>query len=308
LLTVDQVLEWLPADTETVFVARGPYRLKVHELKETEGPRAQSLEETLQDLAGGLSGRVNAGWKELAGETIDLAVEGARRFRGPRNLGLGPYDGCNILLFRHPLGKRATTLMKALEKEGKPAEIAGHTAVTWQEKHEGDTWTFFVVHPKPNVLLFATDRKYVEEVLQRMQNQGGKRALAPDLAEWKQVDTKARFWAVRHYDKAHAATDPTSPLAGRKMPANSPDAKAVGLTFSYDPGPGKPARVRYLSANESAIQIVKSRWTVPGEALDPDVKLLAKGVVEITIDLKTPRSQQIFVLLLLAGLGHAVYL
>jgi hypothetical protein len=57
---------------------------------------------------------------------------------------------------------------------------------------------------------------------------------------------------LRHYDKAGAAADPTSPFGGRK-PANRPDEKAVGLSFVFDPEKSADARVTYLSADENIL-------------------------------------------------------
>jgi hypothetical protein len=188
--------------------------------------------------------------------------------------------------------------------------IAKQEVFVFQKKQEQDQWTFFIAHPKPNILLAATDSKYLEEVLKRMALKGKPktRALPENLPEWKHVDLKARYWGIRHYDKGNAAQDPTSPLVKERRPANNPDLQAIGFVFTLDPVKENVARMKYLSGNERAGPIAAGSWTHPEEELVPKVIEKTKGVIEISVDLKKPRTRGIFLLVLLAALGHGIYI
>lgn len=307
-LTVDKVLEWLPADTETIMVDRGPYKIEPPPREDQAAP--PPLEVILRYLSlGPLVQRKATPKKELADEVVLFTVEGSKGFRSPKGLGLMPYDGCHVVVFNRDVFASASACLKSMKDDGaKEMDVAGHKAVVWEEQMERDQWAYYVVHARPNVMLVATDKKSLEEVLKRMEKKAPNRALPANLPEWKWVDTKAQFWAIRHYDKANADKDPSTPLTNQKRAANHPDLDAIGLTFSYDPGKEKSAKVRYLSASKDATLIVAGGWTHTGEGLTPKIRMLEKGVVEITAELNNARTIQIYMLVLLGHLGHGIYL
>jgi len=250
--SVADILWWLPPNTETVIVARGPFKLPVL----PEEPNRQ-YDKILQLMTlGALTGlKEGSFYQRLVGRTVSLAVEGSRRFREPSGLGEMPYEGCAIILFQVDLGLTGVALMKALEAAAlRQREVRGHRVMIFEEKMESDTWTILVAHPKPNVLLCATDEGYLSEVLNRMGAREKPRALPETLPEWKHLDVNAPFWALRHYDRENASSDPSSPLTTQKA-ANVPDDQGVGLVFEYNPSRGKVARVKYLSANKNAVEI-----------------------------------------------------
>jgi hypothetical protein len=95
------VLARFPLDTETVIVARGPFELKwFAEQEEDEADEPPPLDlADLQHLPIGVRMlRDGAYAKILAGAKAEMAVEGARRFRAPRGLGMGPFEGCQVLI------------------------------------------------------------------------------------------------------------------------------------------------------------------------------------------------------------------
>ena len=139
--------------------------------------------------------------KHLAGKPIALALEGARHFRSPAGLGEMPFEGCAIV-FSEGLRSEITSFAKEARSSGaKVEQIEDQEISVFQEKLEGDTWTTFVAFPSENVVLVATNRNYLAEVLARLRSHNSQRALPDDLPEWKYVDTNARFWGLRHYDK-----------------------------------------------------------------------------------------------------------
>jgi hypothetical protein len=298
--TIQTILDWLPADTETLVVCNGPFQL---EESNDEDRKALPLAKYLEGFSYLPLGTPRDGIKKLAGQEVAIAVEGARNFRGPKQLGMCLYDGCHVLVFRRDLGTAGDSLRKALGSGAiKVKKIAGHDVFCFEEKWEQDLWKFFFAQPKPNVLLCATDQGYLTEMLQRMDQGGKKRALPDSLPEWKHVDMNARFWAIRHYGKPREIEHADSPL--------SIDPKAVGLTFSFTPGKkpgGKDSpRIKYLSANENAEKIATKAWTYFDQPKwRPTVQKSGPGVVEITVSFDQEQSPE-FLFLLLFHLGHGI--
>ncbi len=99
-IAIQNVLTWLPADTETLIVANGPFWMSNFVVG---GNQAFNREITAQDLEKYFQLWTLRGFAVL-GKTIDrervvLAAEGPRHFRSPRQLGLMPYEGCEIAVF-----------------------------------------------------------------------------------------------------------------------------------------------------------------------------------------------------------------
>ncbi|MBI3662355.1 MAG: hypothetical protein HY234_04810 [Acidobacteria bacterium] len=306
-VNAEAVLWWLPPDTETLFVAQGPFRL-------TRATPATSLErlfeKSLQVMAmASLGGKEDDPMgKELLGAPVDLVVEGARNFRAPKNLGGMPFDGCQIVVFGREFGSRGDALMKSLEERAeKKLEIDGFRVLLNNEQLEDDLWEFYVVRPKPNVFIVSTQEGYLKETLNRINQKALARALPEDLPEWKYVDRKTRVWAVRHFDKRREESDPSSPFGGRKS-ANVRDEEAIGLAFSYSAVPGRIATVYYLSNNKNAVSIAKEFWSHPSDNLTPRVRQFTPGVVEVSVKLADEDVLSMLIFVLMGAFGHGVYL
>jgi hypothetical protein len=292
--TAEEVLNWLPADTETVFVARGLF--KAEELSDTE---PASLEKLLQLWPAGSLFDEKVAKTPLLDEKITLAVEGSRRFRCPKGLGMMPYEGCSILVYDRDISGAREAFFTALAKAGATSlQASGQKVLVLRERLEQDDWKFFFTSYESNVLIIGTDEAYVTEVLKRMRDKvTKKRALPTDLPEWPQVDTKAQFWAVRHFRAK--ASDPS-------LYYTTNDLDATGVTFSFSPGGDKKARVRYLSKNPASLRICQDMWLHHGDAFKPEIREHSKGVIEISIDYRDAKAHLTFVFLLFAVLGHVV--
>jgi hypothetical protein len=312
---VVEALSWLPADTETVTAANGPFPLP--ELNREGGEESQGkgtndeAADVFRGLSLGLFGfRQGTFEKYFKTAKIELAIEGARHFRPPSGLGGGPYEGADILVFSSDMTAAANSFMKDAPTTAlRMDQIDGEAVAVFSEKMEEDTWTTYVAFPKPNLAVAATDQKYLSEVLARVRGKSGPRALPDNLAEWKYADTHAAFWAVRHYDKGGAGTDPTSPFGGVKT-ANISDDKATGLTFSFDPEKSPFATIAYLSGGRNAIaeefaQVSTERGV---NEMHAQYREVAPGVFQGRYNLSGDESVQIFGFVLMALLGHAVYL
>ena len=145
-----------------------------------------------------------------------------------------------------------------------------------------------------------------------MQSNKGERALPGNLPEWKYIDTKSRFWGLRHFDRSQAKTDPSSPFGGRKS-ANFPDEHAIGVTFVFDPGRGRSATITYLSDDETIMAKASASILAMGQerearGLDTKYRELAPGVVQGSYSLRHTEPIQFFLFVLEGMLGHGIYL
>ena len=312
-----RVMSWLPADTETITVARGPFVLASTPEEGDSKDRvisdkelANNFEELPLALLRFKDGLLS---KRLAGKRINFALEGARHFRPPADLGEMPYEGCAIAVFSDNLRNDITSFVQDARKSVLRVErIEGHEVSIFREKLEQDTWTTFVAFQNENVILVATDRSYLAEVLARLGGEVAPHALPSDLTEWKYVNVNARFWGLRHYDKSQAQVDPSSPYGGRKS-ANFPDERAVGLTFVFDPESGKSATVTYLSANlsigsKSSDSPLSMGHAPEAKGLGIKIRELSPGVLEGSYSLERLQALRFFLFVLEGILGHAIYL
>lgn len=254
--SIREVLWWLPEDTETVSVARGPFKVvKLGEPSEDMSP-TDYIGLVLSQSPLGYLAMINDGafLKHFIGRTVSFSIEGSRRFRAPKSLGGMRFEGCSIIMLEQDLPER-TALLNQMASQAKAFHnIEGHRVAEFERKLEEDTWTFLFAMPAPNVLLCATNQQFLAQVLNRMTHHGARRALPEALPEWKHINTEAQFWAVRHYDAGEAKDDPSSPLSGEEAPANWPDTQAIGIVFDFDPARSKIATVRYLSRSEKGLK------------------------------------------------------
>jgi len=314
---VEQALSWLPADTETVTAANGPLSLPDLNQEEPNPPvhgDADETEELFKRVPVGLFGfKKGLVGNYFKNDKVLFALEGSRNFRTPAGLGEGPYQGCDIAVFASDVNAHAKVFLKdSSDAVLKTEQIEGQQVIVFQEQLEEDTWTTFVAFPKPNIAVAASNEEYLREVLARINGKRGVRALPESLPEWKYVNTHAAFWALRHYDKKGASSDPTSPLAGQNSSVIADD-HAIGLTFYFDPDKSKTATVVYLSGDEkSLLNVQKHLFPIESEPGAREMHIryreIAPGVVEGSYDLEHVESAEIFTFVLVALLGHVVAL
>src|SRR5256714_1730199 len=207
-IDIANAIAWLPSNTETLIVAKGPIDL---------GETADAL----NDLSGHLARSVAGGplgdakgdvFRLLSGAHIRFAVEGARAFRAPRGLGLGPYEGCHILAFENVDGPVIDRFMSALETAGAAAtRVAGVDVMLVKWRAEEDEWSAFVVRARPDVIVIATSERMLSEVLDRAQRGGGGRAFPRRLQGWAGVGTAASGLGVPPYVPEGRPAGPAPP-------------------------------------------------------------------------------------------------
>ena len=242
---IEEILHWLPPDTETIVVSNSPFKLE-----KTSDDQSFRFQKAVESLPITILLHRELMPKELIGQKVSLAVEGSRCFRSPHGLGMMPFQGCQVIVFEKDAVPALTAAMRSLLiKAQRTIELSGRKVAVFEEKWEEDKWTIQITQPRPGILLCATHEGYLKDVLSRMEGKRSTiRAIPQDSPEWKYVNTNSRVWAVRHYSKAEATRDPSSPLRDEAA-ANVPDLGALGLAFSYNPD-GKSATVYYLTRSE----------------------------------------------------------
>jgi hypothetical protein len=315
-IDLERVLSWLPADTETLQVADGPFRMANYIEEHDYSNRlltSDELKRQFESLTFGLFG-FGKGLleKQLQGKQVSFVLEASRHFRSPASLGELPYEGCAAAIFldqgedsRDAFTKQAAAAATRFE------DIEGQKVTVFEEKEREEIWTYFTAFPAKGMVLVCTNKQFLQEMLKRMHGAEGPRALPKDLREWNYVNKKAQFWGLRHFDREQANLDPTSPFGGRKTP-NFSDEEAVGFTYECDPASAMRATVAYLSgARDETMRIAEARFSDPYEPAMPGMHVqhqkLGPGVIQSTFDLSNSRSTDLFFFIFMDHLGHAIY-
>jgi hypothetical protein len=298
---VNELLECLPPDTETLSVAQGRFKISAQKQNEPDHP---SLEWWLRAWRG-LHSAEGPMAKAFKGRTVVLAAEGSRRFHIPAGLGSGHFEGCYFWFFDHDSARNFE--LKTLKPGSQLLRIKGHDVVYFKEmvaqfrttaRVEKQEWNVYFASPRPDLILQATHLGYLEEVLDRIQRKGKGRAFPEDLPEWKHVDVEAPFWAIRHYVKPDTDLDSglyVDPIG---------DAGVTGMTFSFNPSKGQSVKLSFIDAKEESCSIIKEVWS------QGDLKLKTKrdraGVLQVTIELEGENAAAWCYGFLLIALGHPI--
>jgi hypothetical protein len=305
-LDVQQVLSWLPPDTETVIVARD---FTLPDLATLQKSRTYKQEWLFASLALRMWGINTPLADYFKNQKVLLAAQGSRKFRSPKSLGFMPFEGCTLIVFAEGMDDRAEQYFKATSNAALSVEeIEGHKIAIFQDRSESDTWTTLVGFAGPNVLLVATHSNYLREMLFRIKGKNGPKALPETLLEWGYVDVNAQFWGLRHFDRAGRDEDPSSPFWDPSKFVKSPwtDEQAVGLTFNYDPATEKGPTITYLSGNPSAAKEILS-LRHEGNKFRSVVRKIDARAIAGSYSLASPEAIM-FTFYLTYLLGHGIFL
>jgi hypothetical protein len=316
----EDLLWWLPPDTESVVAARGPFSVRVglntdeHEdlgwftRKASLSKIRLNFERLPLELFRGLD------WaRSLRGAQVAFAMQGSRHFRPPLpGLEVMDYEGCSIVVFKNELGERGHGLVRRLAEKANRTEIVARTTVlVFHEKLGQAEWDYFFAIPQPKILLVANNPQYLQEVLERMRQKKSPRALPDELPEWRFLDPDAQFWGLRHYDRSQAKQDPTSPFGGDR--SFSPgDEQAIGILFALDPRNQRNAVITSLSGDYAKVREAAGTGTSvsePQEGVRYEVKLRSPkpGVLEHAYTLDRSSTLDYFVLIVEVALGRGMY-
>jgi hypothetical protein len=283
-----QLMSWLPADTESVVAARGPF-VTPAESDDVDGndpawsTRKASQAEirtAFEQLPLELFYEFDL-TKILKGSEVAYALQGTRHFRDPQGGSeVMDFEGCSIIVFEKDLGELAGSIEQAAARDGALNDMIGGTRVlVSEEKSEGAVFTRILAIPRSNILLVANNRKYLREVLARMSQKRIPRALPDQLPEWQFLDINTRFWGLRHYDPTQAKLDPSSPLGEDRTYVPS-DPNAIGALFALDPNNERSLVITSLSGDEAAVKAEASR----GKNVDEP-----EGGVKFEVILRSPK-------------------
>jgi hypothetical protein len=194
----DSILDWLPADTETLVVAQEPFSITKQD--QTGIPTALRLAQDY--VLGLLAVAENEKLAEaLLGRTIRLAALGARRFENHPPLqndvlplGMIAYQGCAVYAFAEPLPE-------AILSRPSDDSVIGHrvwiSKGTQNDRPNSDTYLVSLL--QPDLMTVCNNREFFQEIVSRKGIPREARALPPELPEWKHLDRTAPLWAICHY-------------------------------------------------------------------------------------------------------------
>lgn len=243
---VDAILSWLPADTETVAVAQQPFTLTEKDPQGVPDALTWARGYVLGLLYAADDGRLRT---KLQDRTLRLALLAARKFqhqpedsKGRGALGMIAFERCAAYTFANVLSESIFA---------KPAETSVLGQPTWEVKgelseKEGKD-TFFIVLPKPDLMLACNNRDFLSTMLSRMAAPG-RVALPQALVEWKHVDQSAPLWALRHFRSERASVDPTDPHNEGVMGDRDPDA--IGVTVQVGSPTPSTVSARWISRSD----------------------------------------------------------
>ncbi len=145
-VVLSKALSWLPADTETLIVAKGPFLIPPPETEiDEDRMRPLSKEEINQKFEAmptALVGLPEGLLKVLNSQKVAFAMEGSRHFRSPSELGEMPYEGCDIVVFVDDIASLGDAFMKDSKNNATKFEkVEGQRVAVFSQKLEEDVWT-----------------------------------------------------------------------------------------------------------------------------------------------------------------------
>jgi hypothetical protein len=262
---VTDVLAWLPAETETMFVLREPIVLKANDAPAVfEGKPAQLY--ALDRLMGLNGGQF---YRRLQGRTVRPTVVGMGNIgnRAPGGVpSLMPEaEVTYFYFFSEPLTGEAlgtpeeVIAMHPLWREtakidaGEPWRPGVHERAL----REDENWLTLV---RPDLLVLSSRRQAILNLLGRVGQQNPNsnvRAFPDSLPEWMEVDRRASFWGLRHYSESGERRDSSNPRTGTPNQPKS-DGSAIDVTVKFDTESGV-LEVHYLSGADQLPPFIKIR-------------------------------------------------
>ena len=289
---LNQILGWLPEDTETLLVATEPFSLTEPNTNTMLWGKALAQSYVTGLLSAPDEGKI---YQSLSGRTLRYAAVAARRFgRHPDDgsvampLGMIAYEGCAAYGFEQPVDEKALRVLpSAVMKERVVWLLEGKQ---YQQARDARprTETHYLALVKPELMLVCNDKDFLTEILSRMKSPKRTRALPDTLPEWQHIDRSAPVWGLRHIARERASVDPS--LSQMVIQ----DAQAIGMALQVDIPVGK-IQIRWLSASPTnpwqgitdnpkfkGIQTRKAGdklWEISGDSNDPSAYILIFGVM-----------------------------
>ena len=309
---LEKILGWLPADTESIIVSRS-FKIEKEWFSDDREEESDLISGFRQLTVGLLFIDGEKTEKQLGGVQVALAIHGARNFHLPTGLGGNRYEGCTIAMFAEPHHAVCKDLMDSLRSSaGEVTKISGSEVLIFKDKMEQDIWTFFLTSPSPGILLCATQREYLETVLDRMKAQTPQLALTGNLLEWKHVDVDAPVWALRHFDESKKRSLPkeVDPIFLENWGDRS-DRQVRGLVLNLEKEGKQVGHLHYMSENPEAKTFLKRLFE--SQDVCPSVPLRVKNSGSGMVLLEIPKVNDLdcavsILWIVMALFGHMVSL
>lgn len=273
----EALLNWIPVDTELV----------IFDTKSSKDPVADGQEQ--MSLFGDLilptakrdpnkptlveerQKKTNSIFAEVANVSCFHA---ARTFKVPKGgfIGIGFSDCADIMVLPEVSKTVSQKVIEQLRPQCERRQAVEGVEVLCFDK---TPWSFglsgfgdkkFVCTPYEGIIIASTDLGYLREVLLRLRSQPNDRALPAENPEWKLVDTTAKTWAVRHFDKSYVPFDNTgmydivtTKFADRKNPEEVTEdvGQEIGFTFSKK---DSILTIHQLSTNPKTLAGLAKTW------------------------------------------------
>jgi hypothetical protein len=282
---INAALGWLPANTETVIVAKEAFKLDFNSRRSSAPPGALRLMQsyTLTPVSSRAAEELTA---KLEGQTLRFAVFAARRFQnhqpGAGNAvphGLIAYQGCGLYGMAKPVAGQPMTRPPDESLMGYPTWTARGGGAEYPAAGDSRAETIFIAQPKPDLLLACNDRNFFSEILARIDAPPRARAFAQDGPELKLVDRSAPLWAFRRFLPERAGVDPSYPSGGGVMGIADTDASAV----VFEAGAPKMAiRAQWIS--KSRVNPWQALAAIPDFRGTAKVQMNRDGLWQIAVE------------------------
>ena len=295
---VDEILTWLPVNTESLWVNQDPFTIKADESLRLLSGRAPQLY-SVDRLSALNDGNF---YRLLDARTVRFVVAATwnNTFRQNTQVpALAPVqDVAYFFFFSEPVdfgaqdeyiedrpAWRATAKVEDMLAPFKPG--------VERSKREDENWLSLA---RPDLLILTPTKELLAQVLQRTVHGSQTRALPSTLPEWKQVDRRASFWGLRHYTPQSKPKPNQRGFKSAALP--QPDGAAVGFTVSFDSSRQR-LEIRYMS--EVPLAQVDPTGSVHREF---EIDQLRTGVWRLVSDIKARGDFPVHFAFAMLGFGN----
>lgn len=250
---VKKALQWFPADTETIAVARG-FTLRPSPSEEDGEAVVRPLLDSIQWITafGFYSVQEAKSVDFFQDLRVRVGIQGARKFRITKGFGMVLFDGASILFIEEGQKEERDRMLSEIARSASEVlEIEGVKVLRFEEEMEEDIWSFYLASPDEETLIMATNEVYLNQTLSNRKNPSETRALPQSLPEWQFVDSSAPFWAIHHFSQVEVDKNPTSPYTDNAS-GMSADSGAVGFVSIVESS--SEAKSFYLSTDLNAVK------------------------------------------------------
>ena len=225
---LEKLICWLPTDTEVLYAARGPFVSVDIESSLPEDFRSSVLPRAAFDRP--FRHAKSFFW----GKQIKVGIRAGKNYRNPTGLGGSPGDEYTITVFSDEDKLAAQRAWELIAKDAQRYSLwKGVQILEYHFEAEDDASRLYVCVPTEGILLTATRKSDIEEILTRLASKQSKRALSRALPEWKYLDRDSKFFALRHYNPLTSMLDPTSPELTMTRSGYLGKVDAVGVLFQH---------------------------------------------------------------------------